>query len=152
MKKNIVILLTLILLSSCSDVFREFQSVTDMKWYKKDAKIFRVNISKEAKYDFIFAMRYPTGFPYNRIKVKITRVSENTEAVSKHAEFTVIDENNQYKGEVSGELWDLEEIFSENELLKPGKYTFKIEHDMNSDPVIAIIDIGLIVRKHTSEK
>lgn len=151
MKKNLlIILISIFFLSSCSEVFRDFKPVKDMKWFRKDAKIFKVNIPEKARYNFIFAMRFPTGFPYKNIKIKITRVSKNTEAVSKNAEFAVINEKNQYQGEVSGELWDLEEVFSENEEMQPGEYVFKIEHAMVSNPVLTVIDIGLIVSKSSS--
>ena len=93
-----------------------------MQWYKKDIKKFKVKISKNGNYDLVFAMRYPTGYPYRNIKVRISQISSDGKIIYKDAVFVVIDENNKYKGDVAGQLWDMEEVFSERQELKKGKF------------------------------
>ncbi len=134
--------------TACNDIYRNFQSVKDMKWYKKDVKTFNVSIPEDGNYDLIFAMRYSTGYPFTSIKINIEQTTPEGKMSEKNAEFPVADKTGKYLGEVTGQLWDIENIFSEKTFLKRGKYTFKIKHIMNNNPVILVIDIGLIVRKH----
>lgn len=145
--KIYTIFLLSILFASCSDTYNNFQSVKDLKWEKSDTKTFEVNITEDGNYDLFFAMRHSTGYPFTSIKVLITQKTPQGKESTKKAEFPVVNEKGKYLGEVTGQLWDIEEVFSENTPLKKGKYIFKISHAMNSNPVILVIDIGLIVRK-----
>ncbi len=116
-----------------------------MQWYRSDAKIFDFEIKEEANYDMVFCMRHSTGYQYMSIKTKITMTTPDGNVFEKIAEFTVADEKGKYVGEGTGQLWDMEEAFTSGELMKKGKYKIKIEHDMQIDPVILVIDIGLKV-------
>ncbi|NPA68290.1 MAG: gliding motility lipoprotein GldH [Chlorobi bacterium] len=143
------ILISLIFLfAGCSYVYRDFKSVKDMKWYRTDIKTFDVNIPDDGNYDLMFALRHLTGYPFTSIKVKIEEKTPEGKLFEKKAEFFLADENGNYIGDVTGELWDIEVPFDENVFLKKGKYTFKISHDMNHNPVILVIDVGLTVKKH----
>jgi gliding motility-associated lipoprotein GldH len=145
--KFLLLILSSILLSSCSDIYRKFEKVEDMKWYKSDAKKFTVDIKENGNYDLIFAFRYATMYPYKSIKVLFTKKTPDSEEFTKDAEFIVVDENNKYLGEPGGDIWDLENPFAENEFMEKGIYEFTIENNMNADPVIVVMEIGLIVRK-----
>lgn len=146
--KGLTVILFIIFFSSCSNTYRDFQKVKDMKWHKTDVKTFEVDIPEDGNYDLYFAMRHSTGYPFTSIKISITQITPEGEEFIKDAEFSVADEKGQYIGEVTGQLWDIEEMFSEKTPLEKGKYTFKISHNMNSDPVILIIDIGLIIKSN----
>jgi len=137
--------------TACNDTYRDFQSVNDMKWYDTDVKTFDVTIPEDGNYDLIFAVRHSTGYPFTTIKINIEEMMPDGKIYEKDAEFPVADENGKYIGEVTGQLWDIEAAFDENVFLKKGKYKFRIRHNMNHDPVILVIDVGLIVRKHVKE-
>ncbi len=141
------LLFIIVTLFSCGYTYRDFQKVEDMQWFKKDVKKFEVKINKTGNYDLFFAMRYPMGYPYKNIRLRISQTSPDGKTMYKDANFDVIDEDNKYIGEGTGQLWDLEEVFSENQKLEKGEYLYEIEHNMISDPVITVIDIGLIIRK-----
>ncbi len=149
-KLSLYLFITVIALSltSCSDTYRNFQSVEGLKWFDNDVKTFNVNIPEDGNYDLFFAMRHSTGYPFTTIKVEIEQTTPQNKTFIKNAEFPVTDENGKYLGKVAGQLWDIEHSFDENVFLKKGKYIFKIRHTMNNNPVILVIDIGLIVRKH----
>ena len=145
--KFIVIFSVLITISSCSDTYRDYQKVNDMQWYRTDVKTFELDIPKDGNYDLYFAMRHSSGYPFRNIGVKIEQITPEGNELSQEVDLSVVNEKDEYKGEVIGMLWDIEDVFSENTPLKKGKYTFKISHIMNSDPVILVIDIGLKIRK-----
>jgi len=150
MKKAIFIFFIFgtVFFTACNDVYRDFQSVKDMKWYKNDIKNFQVNIPEDGNYDLIFAMRHSTGYPFTTIKIHVEQSTPKGKILEKDAEFPVADENGNYIGDVTGQLWDIEDVFSENTFLEKGDYTFKISHGMNNNPVILVIDVGLVVRQH----
>lgn len=136
-----------IFLFSCSDTYNEYEKVEEMQWYKKDVKTFELSIPEDGNYDLFFGMRHLSGYPFTSIKIEIAQITPDKKELIKEAEFSVADEEGNYIGEVTGQLWDIENLFSENTPLAKGKYTFKISHAMNSNPVILVIDVGLIVRK-----
>ncbi len=147
MNKYILSSLVVLLIASCSYTYKDFQAVEDLKWKKSDVKTFEVEITENGNYDLFFAMRHLTGYPFTTIKVLISQITPDGNEFTKEAEFLVANENGKYKGDVTGQFWDIEDVFSENTPLKKGKYTFKISHKMNNDPVILVVDIGLIIRK-----
>ncbi len=138
--------------ASCDNIYRDFQTVEDMKWFRKDVKTFKFDIAEDAHYDLLFAFRHATGYPFTSIKIHIEQISPDKKVYEKDAEFPVADKNGAYIGEVTGQLWDIERVFSEKTFLKKGTYTLKISHAMNSNPVILVIDIGLIVKKHSNKQ
>lgn len=132
---------------SCSNVFSDHQKIDDMQWHRSDVKTFEVDISENGEYDIYFTMRHSTGYPFRNIGIKIEQITPDGTKLSKDADFSVVDENDQYTGDVIGQLWDIEELFSKKTPLIKGKYIFKISHIMNSDPVILVMDVGLLIKK-----
>ena len=145
--KGLTVILFIIFFSSCSNTYSDFQKVEDLKWFRTDIKTFEVDIPEDGNYDLFFALRHSSGYPFRNIGVKFVQITPDGKELSKEIDFLVVNENDEYKGEVIGQLWDIEELFSEKTPLKKGKYTFKISHIMNSDPVILVIDIGMVIRK-----
>ncbi len=145
--KKLLVFGLLLSLFSCSDTYRDFQSVKDMKWYKSDSKIFEVDIKEKGYYDLFFAMRYSTGYPFKQIKINIAQKLPDGIELFKNAKIQIANEKNEYLGEVTGQLWDIEALVSEKTYLNKGKYTFKISHAMNNDPVVLVIDVGLIIKQ-----
>jgi len=152
MKKLSLLVFGIMLLFSCNETYRDFQDVKDMKWYRSDVKTFHVNIPEDGFYDLYFAFRHSTGYPFTSIKVSVEQTTPDGNVLTKDAEFLTADENGNYIGEVTGQLWDLQELFSANTELKKGEYTFKISHNMNNDPVILVIDVGLIVKESEQDE
>ncbi len=147
MRKTVLLsLITLLFLSSCTDVYRDFQSISGMRWFQKDKKNFDVKIKENGNYDLIFSMRYPTGFQYKNVDIKISRVSPDGKTIFKEFKIKVRDENGYYIGSAAGDLWDLEQIFSKGEKLENGNYKYTIEHISKIEPLMNVMDIGLIIR------
>jgi gliding motility-associated lipoprotein GldH len=132
---------------SCTNVYRDFQDVKNLKWYRTDIKTFEFDIKEDGNYDLFFHMRHSTGYPFTTIKTKISMTLPDKTIYEKEAEFPVADESGRYIGEVAGDLWDIENAFSENYFMKKGKYKINIAHAMENDPVILVVDIGLIIKK-----
>ena len=96
--KGLTVILFITFLSSCSNTFRDFQKVKDMKWERTDIKTYEVDIPEDGNYDLFFAMRHSTGYPFTTIKISVTQISPEGEEFNKDAEFSVADENGKYIG------------------------------------------------------
>lgn len=148
-KKHLLSVIGLIIiLNSCNTVFEEHQDVDDLQWYENDKKTFEVDISERGKYDVYFALRYATGFPYKVMKINVIHSGPDGSGNVGNIKFSVVDNNNQYIGEVVGDIWDLEHKFIENQELKEGTHIFEIRPALNNSPAIAVMEVGLIVKKH----
>lgn len=148
--KGLVIfgIVLILILHSCSNIYNEHQKIKDLKWNRNDIKTFEVDIENDGEYDLFFAMRHTIGYPFTTIKINIEYINPKTyKSFIKTAEFPVTDENGKYIGDVSGQLWDIESSFAEKMFLKKGKHIFKVSHAMNYNPVILLVDIGLVVKK-----
>ena len=136
-----------ILIQSCNNYYSDYSSIKDMKWFKEDIKTFKVNIKEAGNYNLYFTMRFPTGYPYINIKANISMIKPNNEELTKNISFLVRDSTNNYLGAVAGEIWDFEDVFSKNTFLKKGEYKFAVKNNMNSNPVLAVISIGLKIKQ-----
>ncbi len=147
-----VIITALFTVSSCSDVYNDYQSVSDLQWKKSDVKSFEFTIDEDANYDMFFALRYASGFPHPILNVHFEIILPDGTEREKDMNFRIVDKDGKYIGDVAGNMWDAEFLFSENEKMNAGKYIVTYTHNMEKDPVIAVIDLGLIVRKTDNKK
>ncbi len=145
--KHLLFFSFILILLSCSNTYNEYQSVNDLKWYKNDIKTFDVSIEKSGEYDLFFEFRHVTGYPFKQINIEITHISPSRKEYFTEREIPVADNQNNYIGEVAGQLWDIESLISEKTFLEKGQHSFKISHLMSSDPVILVVDIGLKIKK-----
>ena len=147
--KTILIIIFLFALG-CNNVYRDFEEIENLKWEKSDIKKFEVNIPSDGNYDLYFALRYITGYPYTNIKVNISETAADKTQMQKDCKYMLVNENREYLGDVAGDFWDFESLFSENQEMKKGEYIYEIKHAMVDNPLIMISDVGIIIRK--SEK
>jgi len=73
--KGLTLILFIIFFSSCSNTYRNFQKIKDMKWYRTDVKTFEVDIPEDGNYDLYFAMRHSTGYPFTSIKISVEQIT-----------------------------------------------------------------------------
>ncbi len=149
MQKISVLLFGIITLTAlgCTRVYEDYQEIKDLKWYKKDAQTFHVKIPEDGNYNILFFMRHTIGFPFKNLKIYIKKKSALGEIDAKDLEIPVIAENKNYLGDVAGELWDITYPIWQDIFLKAGTYTFSLQHAMNSDPVVLLVETGLIIEK-----
>ncbi len=152
LKLYLTISFIILILSSCSDAYySDYKSVEGYRWWKSDIKSFEFEIKEQSEFDLIYTMRYITAFPYQIIKVHVEIQRPDGKIDEKDILMRTVGEDGKYIGEVAGDMWDFQSPISEKETLAPGKYKVSLKQDMPDDPMVALMTVGVEVRKHESD-
>jgi len=145
-------------LFSCNDKnirFKEFQKFDDLEWNKGDNKTFIIHIDDNRKpKEMILAFRYATGYPFDKVKMKITEVNPAGERITRDVDFKVRDENGEFIGEKGFDIIDIEYVLDANkEFLTHGDYTYIIEQAMppTIEKLHYAMEVGLILKEKESK-
>lgn len=153
MKKLIALLVLGTIFISCTpegQIFNENQELSpEVEWLKKDSRTFKVQVDDNSTpYEMILAFRYAQGFPYKEAKVKVTETAPSGKEVISEYDLKVREDNGDYIGEGSLDIWDSEHVVEKSKKLEEtGTYTYAIEHNMPQDPMLFAMEIGMIFNK-----
>lgn len=138
-------LLGLLVACNQSTVFNSTKKYESLVWESGDVPEFTVPVDVDSvNYNFIFLFRYSQGFPVSDVKVTVNETNPKGETVSYPLIFSVKDENGEYIGDGSGDIWDLEVPFKQNIKLEKGSYTFSFEQE-TSDRLPLVMEVGVKV-------
>ena len=152
MVRIIAIFVVVVALFSCQPegrVYVEHQELSpELQWLQEDVREFKVPIADDSiAYDMSLSFRYINGFPYKLMKVKVTETSPSGVELVKEYDLTVREENGDYIGEAGGDIWDSEHLIEPNKKYEIGTYTYVIEHNMENNPVVSVMEIGVVLDK-----
>lgn len=153
MKKIIAALVIGILLISCTpegQIYNEHQDLSpEMTWKKKDSRKFEVAVEDiSTNYEMSLSFRYAEGFPQKVMKVQVTETSPSGEIAEFEYDLKVREDNGDYIGEGSLDIWDSEHVVEKaKKYEEKGTYTYVIKHNMPQDPVQLVMEIGVILNK-----
>jgi len=153
--KNILsIALFAFIFISCQPEGRIFYENQDLspkvEWLKKDTREFKVNVEDNSMtYKMSIALRYISGFPYDRAMVKVTEKSPSGQENIFEYDLKVRDADGNYVGNPGLDIWDSEHVVETSKKFEEtGNYTFTFEHNMPIDPLTHVMEIGLILDKN----
>ena len=152
--KYLIGLSILIIFSACNPnrVYQEYESFNQSLWYKTDIKEFKVDLQESGNYNLGVTLRYIEGCPHKSLPIKINYTAPSGESQNIDHEFIIIDEDGYFQGEIAGSICDIEDILNNSiELSETGVYNFSIEHKLDRDPAMLIMEIGLILEKTSQE-
>jgi gliding motility-associated lipoprotein GldH len=148
MKKLFTIIILSLLLSSCRDaVYEDYYDFSIIQWEQTDTPVFEFEIPKKSKYNIIFALRYIEGFPYKNMYASVLMNDKNNNAALKKIKFQVVDDNNNYIGDVAGNMWDIEYTVFKDTLLEKGNYKIQLEQLVEEKTLPFVYDVGIIVEE-----
>ena len=153
MKKLIALLILGTIFISCTpegQIFNENQELSpEVEWLKKDSRKFKVPVDNNSpNYEMIIAFRYADGFPYKEAKIKVTETSPSGKEEVYEYDLKVRDDNGDYIGEGSLDIWDSEHVVEKSKKFEEtGNYKYVIEHNMPQDPMVFAMEIGMIFNK-----
>jgi len=153
MIRTIALAATLLAIIGCQPegrIYNDFKDLSpNIEWLKKDARVFKVDISDiNQAYDMSLSLRYVTGYPYRYAKVRVTETSPAGKKSVNDYELVVREENGEYIGEPGLDIWDSEHLVEPNKKYgEAGTYSYTIEHIMQMDPLVLVMEIGVILDK-----
>ena len=144
MKKSFIILALALLFFSCDNsVYKEYHEFSLIQWEQDDNPIFDFELKESKQYNVVFTMRYIEGFPYkNMIGSFLLSDLKGGNSVHKF-NFQVVDDNNEYIGDVGGNMWDIEYTVFKDTLLEAGKYSISIEQFVEEKTLPFVYDVGV---------
>jgi gliding motility-associated lipoprotein GldH len=150
--KHIVIILSVMSFIGCSmdTVVERNIEFPDMVWTKSNELKFNVPIEDTTKrYKVSLLLRYGEGYPFTELKTKIRLTAPSGVMTEFPFTLEVRDEKGKYKGEVAGDLWDVEGALpiSSAFATESGKYTISVIQDMAWEKIPMVIEIGIRVQK-----
>jgi gliding motility-associated lipoprotein GldH len=153
---NIRTILTCLLISffaaSCSHVYKEYnkESFPAYIWNQEKEIVFDPTINDiDKSYKIILGIRYVFGFNCNSMVLRVKSISPSGIELIKDYEIKIKDEKNNYIGNCSGDLCDMEIVAEQNFTFKElGNYQYIIKHNSESEGVSGIIEVGLIIDKN----
>ena len=146
-----ITIIGVLVLSACdpSNIYEKHLQTNNLQWHTDDIKSFTVNIDDTALYyDLHTAVRYIDNCPYPEITVKMTVNYNNNSVIEKEGVVNIKDKDGEYIGDVSGNMWDCDNIIIDNyKFNHTGEYIVTIQA-VNPEKVYSLIqDVGLIVKK-----
>ena len=147
----IIALMTLLILSSCSEkrVFEEYQEIPDYRWKRQKNIVFTAEIENaEATYNIYIAIRHITQYPFRNLLVtSIMKTPSGEERFLNH-DLRVRDEQGNPLGNGMGDLWDINIPIRKNfKFNKSGSVVIEFENRMPRTDTPGIMEIGLIIEK-----
>ena len=149
-KKIVALVIAIMLVTSCGNrtVFKEYRKLDAVSWNRFDIQNFDVTVQKDDWLDFYLFIRHHTQFPYDYLDVNVTFYMPGGEMRSGDYHFELKDENNKWKANGMGELWDIELLIRKNLKMKDeGVCKVRIENKMTKLQTPGIMEIGLVVKK-----
>ncbi|WP_118949890.1 gliding motility lipoprotein GldH [Taibaiella helva] len=148
-----VLLLTAISCGVKSAYYQKQEAIPGAQWEYKFQPVFAVDITDtQALYRFYLLVRHDEGYPnanlWFRLKVKAPGDTTFSEGI--RIEKDLADSKGEWLGRGMGGIWEHKLPLLAKEvprLAKPGRYEFRIEQIMRSNPLPSVLNVGLIVEK-----
>jgi len=147
MKKIIILLLTIIAFTACTDTNSQAQRTefSDLLWQKTTKPNLEFNIQKEAKYSIAIELRLVYGYTYRNIKMDMNMSKDGSQFESIPVDFMVRNEDDSYKGDVMGDFIDITEVIIPEKNLQAGKYTFELDQLMDQKTLPFVMEVGVVL-------
>ena len=117
--KNILYLLALLLLvtTSCQQkkIYQDRHQFNNYTWQRFDKITFNIPIEKSSTTaDIVLTVRHITQYPYPNLPMYIIMHTPSGEERILEKDIQLIDTTGNFKGDVAGDLWDVEEALWPN--------------------------------------
>ena len=142
-KFTLALVFTLLLFSCDDAVYKEFYDFTTIQWDKDVTPSFEIDLQEAGQYDVVFTMRYIEGFQYKNMVGSVLLSDLKNTPIVKKFNFDVRDENDEYIGDVAGNMWDIEYTLFSDTTLEAGKYTIQAAQLIDEKTLPFVSDIGI---------
>jgi gliding motility-associated lipoprotein GldH len=136
-------------ISACSMLYfyREIHELAGMQWFKSDTQQFDVQVESPKKLDGRLIIRHVEGYQHSDLTVHVVVENNGEVWMDEHMAIPIKDENGDYLGSGSVDLWDVEHPLFQGKTLSKGNYTFKVDHTMQQDRLPLVMEVGLVLEE-----
>jgi len=131
-------------------VYNEHKELSpEFRWSQIDTREFEVPIDDTSiPYNLTLSFRFINGYQYNAAKVSVIETSPSGKETVNEYTLKVRDDKGEYIGEAGYDIWDSEHLVEANKKYEEtGIYTYTLAHSMPDDPLLNVMDIGVILDK-----
>jgi len=143
-------------LTACNKnkVFESNVTIPNMSWSMKEAVKFDFEIkSTQTAYNLFVNVRNTESYPYKNLWLFIRTKTPSGKVEVDSLDCKLADDTGKWLGDGAGEIWDNQIKFKQRVgFPETGKYTVEIQHGMRSEPLPAIMEVGLMVEKSAGAK
>ncbi len=152
MKKIVLLLMIGLTFTACEmgASYSEHKEFSDILWHKIDQPRFEFEITKEANYSIALDLRLVYGYTYRNIKLDVAMANEDTKT-SFPLNFEVRNEDDSYKGDVMGDIIDIQHVIIIDTLLPKGKYSFVLDEQMDKKTLPFVMEVGIVLNENTKK-
>jgi gliding motility-associated lipoprotein GldH len=151
--KIVSFLLIAIFAMSCNEnrVYEKHRkNFVEYRWESTNVPEFSPEITEiDQEYKVYFAFRHLYGFQIASIGIDVEITTPSGVTTNKIYQIDITEEGVlAYKASCGGSYCDLETLIEDNyKFEEVGIYTYKITHLMDQDPMLNVVEVGLIIDK-----
>lgn len=154
--KLISLLMIAIFAMSCNEsrVYEKHRkNFTDYRWESSKILEYSPEITEtDQKYKIYFAFRHIDGFNIESISINLEIITPSGETSNKDYVIQIFKDQFMYNGKCMGSYCDLETLIEDNyTFAEEGEYSFKVKHLMSQDPLLNVMEVGIIIDKVVEE-
>ncbi|MCC8188882.1 MAG: gliding motility lipoprotein GldH [Bacteroides sp.] len=135
------------LLQACGEriVYHTYQPVPARRWTPSDTLVYEVEIGDSAVTLALTAeVRNRNTYPFQNLTLNIaSNFADTTRWVNQKADFMLTDKEGQWKGTGWGSLYTSGSSLGNVYIARPGTYTIRVTHDMRTEELEGIQDVGI---------
>jgi gliding motility-associated lipoprotein GldH len=141
--------LILLITGACQrrTVYRDFKEFKNYTWNKTDEFSFNIPIKQDKlTANISLAIRHVGEYPFDDLPLAAILTTPGGEVITVEKVINLKNENGEFKGDVAGNLYDVDEIlWKEYNFDSPGTYIIKLRNIMPRERIPGLVDIGIIV-------
>lgn len=143
--KMLLFVATASLFFACNNyVAKDFKKFDDLVWNREDIKEFVIDIPSDTiTADVLLHVRYASGFVFQNLTLAIEETDPTGQTQVIPATYKLRNDNGDYIGDGSGDIWDIVFPLKQRIKLARGTYRYRIGHTMPQDKLMMIMELGI---------
>lgn len=146
-------LIILLFLQACNkiDVYEQTKSFNKQKWESANKQTFNVTLNDSADlYNLYVVLRHTDAYHFNNMWINLTTISPGDKAQTQRLNLQLANNTKGWLGTVFDDIIEQRILLNNTPVhLKPGNYTFTMQHIMREDPLQYIQHAGIRIEKVT---
>ena len=138
-----------LLMSCTSSVIDSNDKVPERKWAYRNHIVNSFEIKDNTKaYNIYFKLRHTADYKYSNIYI-LAHFNDGKNTVTKRYQYKLAKNDGEWLGSGSGNIFSYTLPMQTNyHFPKNGKFTIEIEQNMRDNPLLEVVDLGILINEH----